>query len=387
MLNEDLIHPYDDEEARAFRHSVRQFAARHIAPRAEEAEASGIYPRELLQLGSQQGLLGLSVPEELGGQGAGIRYQCIATEELARECAGLATGLNGFGLHLFRYVVPEVRDRYLAPTLAGEIVGGLGISEADAGSDVYNIKSTAQRTETGWRLRGSKMYITKAPMAAYLFLLAYTDRTKKRDGISIFIVDAKADGIEIQELDKLGHRSISTGAVFFDVEVGPEALVGEEGRGMSYVGETLEAGRVNHASRSLGVAVAAYTAALSHAQNRVTFGKPITEHQAVQFKLSRMLTMLRSASLHVADAARQLDEGLTDTGAANMAKLVASETCLAVCNDAMQITAGQGYMSESPVQRYLRDAYLYPISEGTTEIQLRTIARIAGIRRPPAATK
>lgn len=381
MLNDDLIHPFDGDEERAFRHSVRRFADTRIAPLVETAEETGDYPLELLRAGAQQGLLGLSVPEDIGGQGAGITIQCIATEEMARVCAGLATGLNGFGLHLFRYVQAGPRERFLSKTLAGEAVGGLGISEADAGSDVYNIKSVARRTASGWHLQGTKMYITKAPIADYLFLLCYTDRDQRRAGMSLFIVDAKDPGVEIRPLDKLGHKSVPTGAVFFDVEVGPEALVGEVGQGMSYIGETLEAGRVNHSSRSLGVAIAAYLAALSHAQDRVTFGKPITEHQAVQFKLSRMLTTIRSAGLHVYDAARQLDQGVHGTGAANMAKLTASEAAITVCQDAMQICAGQGYMSESPVQRFLRDAYLYPISEGTTEIQLRNIANVTGIRR------
>jgi alkylation response protein AidB-like acyl-CoA dehydrogenase len=183
----------------------------------------------------------------------------------------------------------------------------------------------------------------------------------------------------MQHLDKLGHRSMETAAVFFDCHLPADALLGEEGAGMRYVGETLEIGRLTHAARSFGVARAAYDYAAEHARHRQTFGQPISSHQAIQFRLARMLVTLRSAGLHVMDTASRLEQGGEVMMDACMAKLVASEAAVSVASDAMQVMGGLGYMMEAPVQRYLRDAYLYPVSEGTTEIQLRTIARLAGL--------
>ncbi|MQA02219.1 MAG: acyl-CoA dehydrogenase [Streptosporangiales bacterium] len=369
----------DTDEQRAFRSSVRAFAKRELAPRSDEAEATGKYPRELLKKAADQGLIGLTLAEELGGLGAGVRYQAIATEELAYVCAGLATGLNGLGLNLFKYASQEQRDRYLVPTLAGECTGSFAITEPDAGSDVLNMSGRAVRTADGWRITANKMYITKAPFAEYLFVVVYTDKEARRNGLSAFLVDTSTPGVTVEKMDKLGHWSMETGMVYLDCELPAEALLGEEGRGLEYVGETLELGRVNHASRSLGVARAAYDAAVAYAHDRSTFGRPINQHQAIQFKLARMLTTVRSAALHVRDAAVRVEQGQTTTGATNMAKLVASEAAVSVATDAMQVFGGMSYIMETPVQRFLRDAFLYPVSEGTSEIQLRNIARLTGI--------
>lgn len=378
-MNSVVLDLDDSAEQRAFRDSVRAFATRELAPRTDEAEASGTYPRELLKKAGNQGLLGLTLSEELGGVGAGVRYQAIATEELAYVCAGLATGLNGLGLSLFKYASVGLRERYLAPTLTGDSAGSLAVTEPDAGSDVLNMSGCAETVADGWHITANKIYITKAPFAEYLFVLVYTNKEARRHGLSVFLIDTKTPGVTIERMDKLGHRSMETGMVYLDCELPAEALIGEEGRGLEYVGETLELGRVNHAARSLGVARAAYDAAVEYAQKRSTFGKPISQHQAIQFKLARMLTTVRSAALHVKDAAMRIEQGQVGTGATNMAKLVASEAAVTVATDAMQVFGGMSYIMETPVQRFLRDAFLYPISEGTTEIQLRNIARLTGI--------
>lgn len=369
-------------EHASFRAMCRDFAEREIAPLVDEAERSGVYPRELRRRAADAGLSGLSTPVEFGGSGAGPTFQVIAIEELARVCAGLATGLTGgLGQHLLCTVASDAqRDRYLGPTLLGDASGAFAMTEPDAGSDVLNMRGRATRLEDGrWKLTAQKMYITGAPFADYLFVVVYTAPERRRNGVSLFLVPTDAAGVEMQHLDKLGHRSMETAAVFLDCVLPGDALLGEEGAGMRYVGETLEVGRLTHAARSLGVARAAYEYAEDHARQRVTFGNLISSYQSIQFKLARMLITLRSTALHVMNTAERLEAGGNVMMEACMAKVVASEAAVDVSSDAMQIMGGLGYMTETPVQRCLRDAYLYPVSEGTTEIQLRTIARLAGI--------
>lgn len=369
------------EDHAEFRSSCRSFAEREIAPLVDDAERSGVYPVELRRKAAAAGFTGLGTPVEHGGAGAGMTFQVVAIEEFARVCAGLATGLTG-GLGqglLSRHATEAQRRRYLEPVIAGEASAAFAMTEPDAGSDVLNMKGRAVRTEAGWRITASKVYITGAPMSDYMFVVVYTQPEARARGLSVFLVDTRTPGIEIRNMDKLGHRSMETAEVFFDCEVGPDALLGEAGQGLTYIQEALESGRITHAARSVGVARAAYEDALEHARHRRAFGNPIADYQAIQFKLARMLLSVNTAQLHVTRAAQRYDEQQPCMLEACMAKVVASEAAVSVASDAMQVFGGLGYMSETPVQRYLRDAYLYPISEGTTEIQLRTVARLAGI--------
>lgn len=364
-----------------FRQSVRDFSQREIAPLIEESERTGKYPKQLLKRAAEAGLTGLMVPEEFGGSGAGVTFGCIASEETAHVCPGLGTGLTGsLGLTLLAEVgTPEQRRRYLEPTIAGTSSGAFAMTEPKGGSDVLAMDGRAVRTSSGWRIRTNKMFITGAPFCDYMFVVVYTSPERRGRGVSIFVLDRDTPGLDITPLDKLGHRSMETGAVFIDAEVPAAALLGEEGSGMSYIGSTLVAGRLTHAARSLGVARAAYEAAAKYAQERSAFGKPIGQHQAIQFKLARMFMAVRNASLNVMVTAMAYDAGEEVTAEVCAAKVVASEAAVSVASDAMQVFGGMSYMMETPVQRFLRDAYLYPISEGTTEINLRTLARSAGI--------
>ncbi len=369
-------------EHESFRAMCRDFAEREIAPLVDEAEATGVYPKQIRLRASEAGLSGLGTPVEFGGSGASASFQVIAIEELARVCAGISTGLTGgLGQHLLCSVATEAqRDKYLAPTLMGQASGAFAMTEPDAGSDVLNMSGRATRLDNGgWHLHAQKMYITGAPFSDYLFVVVYTAPERRRNGVSLFLVPTDSPGVEMHHLDKLGHRSMETAAVFFDCELPPDALLGEEGAGMKYVSETLEIGRLTHAARSLGVAKAAYEYAEDHAKNRVTFGNTIASYQSIQFKLARMRITLRSAALHVMNTAERLDAGRNVMMDACMAKVVASEAAVDVSTEAMQIMGGLGYMNETPVNRCFRDAFLYPVSEGTTEIQLRTIARLAGL--------
>lgn len=371
----------ETEEHTAFRDSCRRFAEQEIAPLVDEAERTGKYPKELRRKAGQAGFLSITAKPEFGGAGAGWVFQCICVEEFARVCAGLATGLGGLAFRLLPSIgTPEQIEKYYLPTIQGTKAGAFAMSEPDAGSDVLAMKTRAKRTNRGWRITGSKMYITGAPYSDYLVVVAYTDPEARARGVSLFIVDTKTPGIEIQKMDKLGHRSMETGLVFFDCEVPPEALFGAEGDGMRNVMSVLESGRLTHAARSLGVARACLELATEQAATRKTFGHTINQYQAIQFKLARMAIELRSAKLHVFDAALRYDAGQKIHLEASMAKVVASEAAIHLADEAMQIFGGQGYIMDSPIQRFFRDARLYPISEGTTEIQLRNIGRETGIR-------
>lgn len=369
----------ETEQESAFRETCRRFAEREIRPLIDEAERTGKYPRQLLAKAGAEGLLAVTAAEEHGGAGAGLLYQCILVEESARVCAGLATGFIGLGSRLLpRVGTPAQIERYFLPLLSGEKSSAFAMSEPDAGSDVLAMRGTAVQEAGGWRIRANKMYITGAPFSDYMIVVVYTDRQARRGGISLFLVDSNLPGIQINKLDKLGHRSMETGAVFLDCLVPQDALIGEPGRGMDYVMSVLEDGRIMHAARSLGVARAALEDAESYARLRSTFGKTINQYQAIQHKLAQMLIEVTNAQLQVRQAALKFDAGLACQLDASIAKVVASEAAVSVTDQAMRIVAGAGYLNELPIQRYFRDARLYPITEGTTEIQLRTIARIAG---------
>ena len=370
----------EDEEMRGFRDTCRRFAKKEIGPLVDSAEASGTYPRELIAKAAQNGFLGLTVAEEFGGAGGSLLHACVMIEEFSRVCAGLGTPMLGLGQRLIpAYGTPEQVDRYLAPIISGEKLTAFAMTEPGAGSDVLAMRGTATRTASGWHIKANKIYATGAPISDFMLVVVYTDRDKRRDGLSIFLVDSHLPGIEIHKMDKLGHSSMETGIVYFDCEVPEDALLGEEGRGMAYVMSALEEGRITHAARSLGVARAAYEASVEYAGQREVFGKTINQNQVVQGKLSQMLIDLTSARLHVYSAAELFESGAPALVEASMAKVVASEAAVGITDQAMRIFAGVGYINDAPVQRYFRDARLYPISEGTNEIQHRTIARAAGL--------
>lgn len=376
-----MIPDAETEELSAFRQACRRFAEREIRPLVDKAERDQRFPLELLQKAGAQGFLGLHYPEEVGGQGASIAYMCVVVEEFARVNAGLATPMMGLGLSsLAAKGSPEQVERYLRPALRGEKLGCFALTESEAGSDILRMHSVAEpKSGGGWSLRGSKMYITGAPISDFIIFIAYTDRDAGARGLSAFLVETDTPGVEVRTLEKLGHHSIETGEIFVECELPDDALIGAVGDGFSQVRRFLSHGRVIHAARSLGVARAAYELALEHAKTRVTFGQPLVSHQSIQFSLARILIEIESAQLQIAKACHQIDQGLDSELYSAMAKLVASEAAVHASSCAMQTLAGFGYMMESGAQRLLRDALLYPVSEGTTEIQLRTIARFAGI--------
>lgn len=372
------------EDQRVFQRTVRRFVDSRLVPIAQEAEREHKCPRLAFELFGEMGYIGAAYPEEFGGMGADKVMECIWIEESSRIASGLTAALMvqaGLATSLIHHHGSQPqKEKYLRPALAGRLVGAFALTEPDAGSDVLGIRGMARKDEHGYEITASKMFITNAPIADYFIVALYTDREKKSNGMSVFVVDRDTPGLTVNKLEKLGNHSAETGEVIFDCcRVQADSLVGQEGRGFQYVMECLDSGRISHGARSLGIAQAALDVALRYAKERIQFGKPIGGFQAIQFKLARMATALDNSRLQVYRAAWLYSKGGSVTREAAMAKLVASEAATYVTAEAMHILGGYGYTTEYPAERYFRDAKLAPITEGTSEIQQMVIARALGL--------
>ncbi len=363
---------------------VRDFVRREVNPIADRYDNEDIYPHELVEPMREMGLFGITIPEEYGGLGLDYTTFAMIFEELSKGWMSVS-GIIGTH-HVLAHVVAtggteEQKQRFLPRMASGEIRGGLGLTEPDAGSDVQGIRTTAVKDGEEYVLNGSKMFITNAENGTAFAVLAKTDTAVEPAyrGISCFVVEKPSTGFSVgRHLDKLGYRGIeSCELVFEDCRVGADNLVGEEeGRGFRQVMSALETGRINVAARAVGVAEAALDAAIRYAQQRKTFGVPIAEHQAIQLMLADMATKVQAARLLTYDAAARKDAGQERIDLeAGMAKLYASEICQQVALDAMRIHGGYGFIKDYPVERYYRDAPLMIIGEGTNEIQKLVIAR------------
>ena len=362
---------------------VRDFVKREVEPVAAEYDRDDTYPAELVESMKSLGLFGITIPQEYGGLGLDHTSFAMIFEELSKGWMSL-TGV--IGTHhvaasiVNRFGTEEQRRRLLPRMAAGEARGGLALTEPDAGSDVQAIETTAERDGDDYVINGSKLFITNAVHGNTFAVLAKTDTEAqpRHRGISCFIVEKPAGGLTVgRKLDKLGYRGIDTGElVFQDCRVPLGSLVGgEEGKGFAQVMSGLERGRINVAARAVGVATAAFEAAIRYAQQRHTFGVPIAKHQTIQIKLADMATKIRAARLLTYDAAEAADAGRRADLEAGMAKLFASEVCAEVTMEAMRIHGGYGYVKDYPVERYYRDAPLMMIGEGTNEILRLVIAR------------
>ena len=373
-----------DEETRAQIVSlVRDFVRREVAPVAARYDHDDIYPAELVDTMREMGLFGITIPEQYGGLGLDHVTLAIVFEELSRGWMSVS-GVIGTH-HLMASIIAdhgtiEQKERLLPRMARGEVRGGLALTEPDAGSDVQNISTAAVRDGEEYVLNGSKMFITNAENGNAFAVLAKTDPSAEPPyrGMSCFIVEKPNPGLSVgRHVDKLGYRGLDTAElVFEDCRVGTDNLVGGmEGRGFRQVMSGLESGRINVAARAVGVAEAAFRAALSYAQRRKTFGAPIARHQAIQIMLADMGTKIEAARLLTMNAARLKDARKRVDLEAGMAKLFASEMCGQVTLDAMRIHGGYGYTKDYPVERYYRDAPLMIIGEGTNEMQKLIIAR------------
>jgi alkylation response protein AidB-like acyl-CoA dehydrogenase len=359
--------------------NVRRFVAREVIPHAAEFERADEFPAEIVEGMRQLGLFGVTIPEAYGGLGLDLLTYIGIIEELAAGWMSLTGIVNTHTMAatlLLYHGNEDQKQRWLPSMATGEHRGALSLSEPDAGSDTRNISCRAELDGDEYVLNGTKAWVTNGERASIVALAARTT-----EGISAFIVEKDPgqsfEGISVSKhIGKLGYKGVETVEMAYtDHRIPAANLVGEAGRGLPQILNILEIGRINIAARAVGVARAAFDAALSYAQVRTTFGKPIAEHQAIQLKLADMATRLEAARLLTRNAAERKAAGLRCDVEAGMAKLFASETALELATEAMRIHGGMGYTTELPVERYYRDAPLMVIGEGTNEIQRLVIAR------------
>jgi butyryl-CoA dehydrogenase len=369
------------------RRTVRDFAEREIIPVADELERNGEFPHDVIRKAAGLGLLGVPYPEEVGGTGLDSLAYAITIEELSRASGSvgiIVSAHTSLGCNpLYLAGTPEQKERYLRPMASGEVLGAYGLTEPGAGSDSRGTRTRAHRDGDAWVLNGSKRFITNAGVAGTYIVTAVTDRETESGKISAFIVEADTPGFTIGRMEeKMGLHASNTGELIFeDCRVPAANLLGEEGEGDKLFLKTLDGGRIGIGAMALGLAQAAYEAASAYAKERRQFDRPIASFQGVAFKIADMAVGIDAARLLVYRAAWLKDCGKPYTTEAAMAKLFASEVARQVTNDAVQVHGGYGYVTEYHVERYLRDAKLTEIGEGTSEIQRLVIARnILGIR-------
>ena len=362
---------------------VREFVKRDVEPIANQYDDEDIYPAELVDKMAEMGLFGITLPEEYGGMGLDYTTFAMIFEELSK-CWMSVSGLLGthhiLAYMLYTYGTDEQKQRMLPRMATGEIRAGLALTEESGGSDIQAIQTRATKDGEEYVINGRKMFISNGMYGNAFAVLTKTDpdADPPHRGMSCFIVEKPAEGFSVaQKLNKLGYRGIDTCELVFDnVRVPTENLIGAvEGQGFKRVMSALEGGRIDVAARAVGVAQAAFDAAIKYAQQRETFGQPISEHQAIQLKLADMATKIEAARLLTYEAARKKDSGERVDLEAGMAKLFASEMCGEITMEAMRIHGGYGYIKDYAVERYYRDAPLMIIGEGTNEIQKLVIAK------------
>jgi alkylation response protein AidB-like acyl-CoA dehydrogenase len=368
------------EDQREIQALTREFADAEIAPHAAEWDREHRFPRELFAKLAELGLMGACVPEEYGGAGADFLAYVLVLEELSRADAGVgvtvAVHTSAVTLPLLSFGTEEQRARFVPPLARGEHLGAFALTEAEAGSDAGSIRTRAEPNGDGWRITGSKQWITNGRHAGTFLLFARTDAdTPGARGISAFVLDGEHVRITRDE-EKLGlNSSVTNDLVVEGAEVGRDRLLHEENKGFRVAMSTLDGGRIGIAAQALGIAQAAYDVAREYAKERQAFGKRIADFQAIQWKLADMSTEIDAARLLVYRAAWRKQQGRPHTEAGAKAKLFASEMARRQTAEAIQVLGGYGYTKEFPVERYYRDAKITEIYEGTSEIQRLVIAR------------
>jgi alkylation response protein AidB-like acyl-CoA dehydrogenase len=371
------------EDQKNLKESFARLCSKEIAPKAEFIDKEAIFPKESIELLAKSGYLGMGFPEEYGGNPGDSITKAVLGEELAKTCAatylsaGASAGL--FAVPVWKFGTEAQKKKYLTSVLSGNKIGALAITEPHAGSDVLNIKTTAQKHGNKWIINGSKTFITNGPVADYYVVVAYTDKEKKRDGISLFLVDNDAKGFSRgKPLEKLGVRGSPTSELFFDdCEIPEENLVGELNNGFYQLARTLTHGRIGMAVYSLGIAQACLEESMNYVQERTAFGRKLAYFQDIHFKIADMKMYIDVARELIYKAAWMLDqEDPQSILFASIAKLFISEHATRIASDAVQIFGGYGYMKGYKVERLYRDAKLGEIGEGTSEIQRAIITKL-----------
>ncbi|MBA2462270.1 MAG: acyl-CoA dehydrogenase family protein [Actinobacteria bacterium] len=368
---------------------AREFAQAEIEPNAAAWDREHRFPTEIYEKLAELGLLGVCIPEELGGAGADFLSYILVLEELSRADAGVgvtvAVHTSAATLPILAYGTEEQQARFVPPLARGEVLGAFALTEAESGTDAGSLRTAATPEDGGWRITGTKQWISTASAAGTILLFARTDQeTDGARGISAFLLDR--EHIEVTRVEeKLGLNSSITNALRIDASVPVDRLLHEEGRGFSVAMSTLDGGRIGIAAQAVGIAQAAFDVARSYALERRQFGKRIADFQAIQWKLADMATEIDAARLLVHRAAWLKQQGRPHSAAGAKAKLFASEMARRQTGEAIQILGGYGYSKEFPVERYYRDAKITEIYEGTSEVQRLVIARSLLTRAERAA--
>jgi acyl-CoA dehydrogenase len=368
------------EEQKALRALAREFADKEIRPKAAEYDEAQQHPADVIAKAHELGLMNIHVPEELGGLGLPSFDGMLVGEELNRGCSGIGTSIGANGLGSGPVILAgsdEQKATWLPPLLEEPILCSFGLSEPEAGSDVAKLKTTAERRGDEYVLNGSKTFITNAGHASWTVVFAKTDPSKGHRGISAFIVPMDTPGVQLEKhLDKMGQRATDTSAFgMTDVVVPAANRIGEEGQGFKIAMQTLDFTRPGTAAGAVGVAQAAFEHSVEYAKQRVTFDVPIAMHQGVNFMIADMATEIEASRLLVWQAAWLIDQGQRATLQSSFAKRFAADTAMKVTTDAVQVFGGYGYMKEYPVEKLMRDAKLFQIYEGTSQIQRLVIAK------------
>ncbi|HEX7064289.1 MAG TPA: acyl-CoA dehydrogenase family protein [Bacillales bacterium] len=372
------------EEQQMIRKMLREFSEEEVMPGAEQWDKEKRFPKEVFEKLGKLGIMGLPFPEEYGGGGGDTVSFAIVVEELSRACGSTGitysahVSLGGQPIHLFG--TKEQKEKYLVPICSGESLGAFGLTEPNAGSDAGGTQTEALEDGADWIVSGNKCFITNASYAQFVPLTAITGRNNGEKEITAMIVPTDAEGFSIiDNYEKMGlHASNTTELVLEDVRIPQENMLGERGKGFQQFLVTLDGGRIGIGAMAVGIAQAAYEKALSYAKERKQFGRPISKFQVNQFKLADMAMKLELARTMVYKAAWLKDQGRKFGKEASMCKLYASEICMEICREAIQIHGGNGYMRDYHVERYMRDAKLLEIGEGTSEVQRTVIAREIG---------
>lgn len=370
------------DEQQQLRRSIREFAEGEIAPHVMEWDEASKFPSEIIPKLAEMGLLGVIFPEKYGGAGLGYVEYVTAIEELSRVDGSIGIIVAAHNSlctnHLYKFGSEEQKQKYVVPLAQGKKLGCWSLTEPEAGSDAGGTRTMAVRNAKGWVLNGSKTFTTNGHYADVCVAMAVTEKSKAARGISAFVVEKGTPGFKPgKKENKLGLRASDTSEVLFsDCHLGAENLIGKEGEGFKNSLQILDGGRISIAALGLGMAQGAYEAALKYAKQRKQFGKPISDFQAIQFKLADMATQIEAARLLTYRAAWMADRGDARlTTESSMAKLYTSEVAVRVANEAVQVFGGYGFTKDYPAEKYYRDVKLCTIGEGTSEIQRLVIAR------------
>ncbi|CAM4069599.1 acyl-CoA dehydrogenase [Bacillus manliponensis] len=370
------------EEHEMIRKMVRDFARNEVAPTAAERDEEERFDRALFDQMAELGLTGIPWPEEYGGIGSDYLAYVIAVEELSRVCASTGVTLSAHtslaGWPIYTFGTEEQKQKYLRPMAEGKKMGAYGLTEPGSGSDAGSMKTTAKRDGDSYILNGSKIFITNGGYADIYVVFALTDSESKQRGTSAFIVESNTPGFSVGKKEsKLGIRSSPTTEIIFeDCRIPAENLLGEEGQGFKIAMQTLDGGRNGIAAQAVGIAQGALDAAVQYAKDRHQFGKPIIAQQGIGFKLADMATGVEASRLLTYQAAWLESQGLPYGKESAMSKLFAGDTAMKVTTEAVQVFGGYGYTKDYPVERFMRDAKITQIYEGTQEIQRLVISRM-----------